>query len=200
MNKVLKGLLAVLLGVSLAGCSNNGTAGTDEPETTDETQTIEVDEGLINVTITLPASFFEMMETTPEEYVSSQAEEARFKETKLNDDGSVDITMSKKDYKDLMSGLSESIDNSLQELVDDTENYPNIIGVKVNDDYSKFTVTVDSGEVTMMDGFTAILFYYLGGMYQMFGGSKTPQVIVEYVNKDGDVIETANSDGFYEKE
>ncbi len=197
MRKVLNLLFTLAMCISLNACSSKQQA---EPAEAETGQAVEVDEGLIDVTVTLPESFFELMDTTNEEYVESQEENSTFKEVKLNDDGSVDITMSKKDYKTMMNGLAESIDTSLQDLVDDNEHYPNIIGIKVNDDYSKFTVTLDSGQLSMNDSLVVLAFYYAGGTYQMFDGKKTPHIDVEFVDKDGTVIETADSDSFFNQD
>ena len=66
MKKGFKALLSVLMILSLGACGQK--EDTAKPEETKET--VEVDEGLLNVTVTLPASFFEMMETTSEENMS----------------------------------------------------------------------------------------------------------------------------------
>lgn len=193
MNKILKSFMAVIMACSLVAC---GTKSDETPAPAEETtQAVEVDEGLLNVTITLPESFFTLMDTTAEDYVTqiTEAEDNKFKEVKINDNGSVDITMSKKDYKELMLNLGESIDESLQKIVDDQETFPNIIAAEANKDYTEFTVTLESGELGLTDSFSVISFYMLGGMYQAFDGKTESRVIVKFVDKDGNLIETADS-------
>ena len=83
-------------------------------------ETVTVDENLLDVTVTLPNSFFESFETTAEDYVDSMNEgnQKIFKEVKVNDDGSVSITMTKTQYNEFMGEMEKSIDDSLKEMID----------------------------------------------------------------------------------
>lgn len=191
MKKGFKAFLSVLMILSLGACSQKEDNA--KPEETKET--VEVDEGLLNVTVTLPAGFFEMMGTTSEDYVAQMKEDQgdKLKDVKINDDKSVEITMSKKDYNEMMDSLAASIDDSIQKLVDDQETFPNITGVTVNDGYTEFTVTLESGKMSFNDSFSVLNFYIWGGLYQAFAGNNDTPILVNFVDKDGNLIETADS-------
>ena len=192
MRKGMKAVLSALMVFSLIGCSQKQDVSA-KPEETKET--VEVDEGLLNVTVTLPASFFEMMGTTSEDYVAEMKEDQgdKLKDVKINDDKSVELTMSKKNYNEMMDNMTKSIDESIQKMVDDQETYPNITAVTVNKDYTEYTVTLESGELGFNESFSVLNFYIWGGLYQAFAGNGGTPIIVNFVDKDGNLIQTADS-------
>lgn len=151
---------------------------------------VEVDEGLFNVELTIPKDF--IGETTQEE-LDKIASEKGYKSATLNEDGSVTYIINKKQHKEMLDGITQSIDESLAEMVG-SESYPNITNVEANSDYTHFTVTTKNTELDMAESFSVMGFYMYGGMYGIFSGKEVENVQVDFVNADtGEIIESANS-------
>lgn len=186
-------ILLVVCVLCLTGCSSPKDDGkTDNNENNNTNETVTVDENLIDVTITLPNDFFTTFDTTAEEYVAGlQDENHNFKNVVLNEDKSVSITMTKAEYKKMMSEMEEGMESSLQEIIDD-ENFT-VKAIDHNKDFSEFNVTMSSNELGFADSFLVLSFAMLGGFYQMFDGNENPQVIVNFIGADGNVINTWNS-------
>ena len=195
MKKILTILLSIMMLFSLVGCGEKKNETTTE-NPKQENETLNVDEGLLTVTINLPNSFFESFETTAEDYVNGlkadSTEEELFKEVILNDDGSVTLKMSKSKYNKLMDEMAKSVDESIQELINDNENYPNIANIKANSDYTQFDVTLASNQLSFMDSFVTIAFYMYGGIYQMFTENPNMDIKVNFYGADGTLIDTSS--------
>lgn len=156
---------------------------------------IDVDKGLLNVEITIPAETAEYYGFTFEsqEEADAYAKEQGFKIVTLGDDGSVTIVMSKSQHKKTMEGLRTTIDESLQEMIG-SEDYPNITAVEHNDNYTSFTVTTKSEELSFNETFSTFAFYIYGGMYNSFNGTPADNIHVDFVNEaSGDVIDSFDS-------
>lgn len=203
-------LLSAMLIVSSCGSSNSQQIDTNdsnnsviEEEILDEVQEdisdasesessegVEVDEGLFDVELTVPADF--IGESTQEE-LDAVCEENGFKSIILNEDGSATYTMTKKQHKELMDGYREDINNNLNEMIG-SEEYPNITNIEANDNFTEFTVTTKNTELDMAESFSVLAFYMAGGMYNAFSGEEVENISVTFVNADtGDVIDIANS-------
>ena len=128
---------------------------------------IDVDMGLFDVTITLPASFFEDdPDFDPEEYNQEQG----FKSTVQNEDGSVSITMSKAKHDELMEEMKSTIDESFVELIE-AEDTPYIKAITSSDGYKSVTVDVEKEGYENSWDFTPLLIGFSAMMYQQFDGS-----------------------------
>ncbi len=89
-----------MITLTLVSCGKAKEVSKENATPGSSAQAVEVNENLFNVTITLPNSFFESLDMTAEETVKNQEESGNtFKSVKLNDDQSVEITMTKSDYK-----------------------------------------------------------------------------------------------------
>lgn len=151
---------------------------------------ITVDEGLLNVELTIPSEY--IGEQTQED-LDKICDESGYKSITLNDDGSATYVMSKKQHKEMMEELQESINSSLSELVG-SDGYPNITEITSNDDFTAFTITTKSTELDMNESFSVLAFYMYGGMYNIFNGTPVDNISVTFVNADtGEVISTTNS-------
>ena len=93
MKKTLALLLTIVILLLATGCGSSQTENTSGNNNSDA---MEVDENLLTVDITLPASFFE---NQSEEEIKEQALENGCTECVINDDGSVVYTMTKKAHK-----------------------------------------------------------------------------------------------------
>ena len=194
MKRIISFALSTVICLSLVGCggsSNDTQQNIEEDSKSEETQSIEVDEGLLNVEITVPPDFLE--EGTTQETLDETAKEEGIKSITLNDDGSATYIMSKSKHNEMMAGIRESIDESMAEMID-PETYPTFVEVTSNDDYTHFTVKLSSNEVGLSESISVLGFYMLGGLYNAFNGTPVDDVTVSFVNADtGDIIQEAHS-------
>jgi len=179
------------------------TEKSSEPATEETTETsddgmkelealgdVNVDKGLFNVTLNIPKDY--VGETTQKE-LDELAKEKGFKSITLNSDGSATYVMNKAQHEELLSGIRDSINTSLQEMVG-SEEYPNITKTEANEDFTSFTVTTKNQEPDFADSFGILVLYMYGGMYGVFSGEKPENVHVDFVNADsGEVISSSNS-------
>lgn len=150
---------------------------------------VDVEKELFDVTITIPSDY---MEGATQEDLDAKASEIGYKVT-LNDDGSATYVMTKKQHKDMMDGISDSIKSSLNEMVG-SEDYPNVTGISANDDFTVFTITTRNTEPDMNESFAVMALYMYGGMYHIFNGTTVDNIHVDYVNADsGEIISSADS-------
>lgn len=210
----MKKLLCLLLSLSLLLCAcgpkaPDPSASKDDPPQTanqsdEESKTqdddlglasigdVDVDAGLFNVTITVPADFLD--EGVTQENLDEQAKEKGFKSITLNDDGSATYVMTKTQHEEMMDGIRQSIDGSLLEMAS-SEDYPSVVSIDANEDYTEYKITVNAEEVGLQESFLALSLYVFGGMYHVFNGTEPGNINVQYVNETtGAVIQEANSD------
>lgn len=151
---------------------------------------IEVDENLLTVELTIPADY--IGDTTQEELDATATEEG-FKSITLNEDGSATYLMTKKQHREMMEEMAANINASLSEMVG-SENYPNITDITANSDFTEFTVTTTSTELSLSESFSAMAYYMYGGMYNIFNGTPVENVHVDFVNADsGEIMNSADS-------
>ncbi len=151
---------------------------------------VNVDKGLFNVTLNIPRDY--VGETTQKE-LDELAKEKGFKSITLNSDGSASYVMNKAQHEELLSGIRDSINSSLQEMVG-SEEYPNITKIEANEDFTSFTVTTKNQEPDFAESFGILALYMYGGMYGVFSGEKPENVHVDFVNAaSGEVISSSNS-------
>lgn len=188
MKRLLSVLLTLIIAGSFVACSSQNSNDTGNTETS-ETTTQMVDESLINVEFTAPASFFSDDNPATDELTQEQKDKG-IKSAKINDDGSVTYTMSKKDFKTFKEETKKSIEDSLSNIPSD---YTCVKSVDYNDDFSKITLNVNRSEYS--DGMNFFAVYSAGlydQMYQAYTG--TPQdklsVTVTVVDENGNEIET----------
>ena len=149
-----------------------------DPDTNESYQLIS-SSGLFNVALTIPAEY---VEGTTQKELNKQAKEGAFKSATLNKDGSVTYVMSKSQHKAMLNTLKDSIADELNKIPNSTD-YPNVTKVEANDDYTKFTVTTASTELSFEEQFLSIQLYIYGGMYNAFN-NLSPVISVDYVNAD----------------
>lgn len=151
---------------------------------------IEVDEGLSEVTLTIPSGV--IGEQTQED-LNKLCEEYDFQSITLNEDGSATYVMTKEKHKEYMEQYKAELTKRLAELIG-SESYPNFTDVKANENFTEFTITTKSTELDMSESFSVMAFYLYGGMYNIFSGTPADNISVTFVNADsGEVISTSNS-------
>lgn len=199
---------SIIIGVS--ACGNSGDKPNNEPTTeVSATQAVgtsssdseiqgaleaisdvNVEKGLFNVELDIPADF--MGEKTQEELDESSKEKG-YKSITLHDDGSATYVMTKQQHKQMMEELNASIDSALEDMIG-SEDYPNLINIKANGNYTEFEITTKSTDLSLAESFSTLAFYMYGGTYNIFNGTSVDNISVKFINADsGDIISTSNS-------
>lgn len=151
---------------------------------------VEVDEGIFDVELTIPAEY--VGEQTQAD-LDNVAKEHGFKSIVLNADGSATYTMTKKQHQEFLEEYRDQIKDSLNEMIGSTD-YPNFTKIETSDDFTEFTITTKSAELDLNESFSVIMFYMYGGLYSLFSGETVDNVSVTFVNEStGEVISTSNS-------
>lgn len=192
MKKLIALLMSLVLALSLAACGGKGKKGTDSGKPadgeTDDGQ-IKVEEGLLDVTITMPADF--VGEDITQESLDEGVDENRYKSATINEDGSVTYVMTKAQHDAMLKELQDTMDEALDSMA---ENYENMASVKAENDYTKFIVTLNTGEMGLEESFAAFGFTIISGYYHMFKGEETPEIVVDYIDgTTGELIDSWNS-------
>lgn len=202
MRKIIALIMAFAMLLSLCACGGETEApaepvpGSEAPaapgkrdeESDAPAQSIEVDEKLFNVELTIPASFFE---DETEEDIKANAEEQGIKKCVINDDGSVTYTMSKDKQAELLEEMKTSAQESFASLLEGEEAVASFVDIQYNDDLSEFNITVND-HYSVWDAFYGFTFYLVGAYYQIFDGADpdTLDVIVNFVDESGEVKDT----------
>lgn len=211
MKRVISVLLCLSIVGGVASCSKETTitkstgevtttTTTESAQDTNETMSledaaalgdIEVDDGLLTVTITIPADL--AGEDSSQETVDKVVEEKGYLSGTYNSDGSITYTMTKAKHKQIVEDFVVNVDETLQGFVD-SEDYPNILAITHNDDFTDFVITYADEQVALGDSFTVIVYYYAGGMYGVLSGDRPENIHVAFVDADtGEIISEANS-------
>ncbi|MDO5134020.1 MAG: hypothetical protein Q4D81_13735, partial [Eubacteriales bacterium] len=173
---------------STEASSDNRNAESDEYAELAAIGDVQVENGIMTVSITLPPEFAEGI--TQEQLDASNG--TIYESAVLNEDGSVTYKMTRAQHKAVMEQLSDSFDESIQEMIDNNEYY-SISAVTHNDDFTVFDVTLNGTELGFQDAYSAYAFYMYGGMYGIFNGHTPEHVIVNYRDPDGNLIEQGDS-------
>lgn len=178
-------LLIALLMALLVSCSNNEKEDTakDSDKTNEQTkdESVDVDKGLLNVEITLPASMFEGQDI---DTVIADAKKEGVKDVTKNKDGSLTYKMSKAQHKEMLKEMKTTIDESIEEMKT-SEDYVSIKDVTYNESLTEFTLEVDQAAYeNSMDGFATMTLGMSGMMYQLYNGVDPDKYKVTIYVKD----------------
>ncbi|QUW22904.1 hypothetical protein JSQ81_04825 [Sporosarcina sp. Marseille-Q4063] len=170
-------LVSALMLVFLVACSSDS-----EKDSKDESgEKVAVDKGIVNVEVTLPASFFEGEDI--DKAIENAKNEGVTDVTK-NSDGSLTYKMPKSKHKEMMADMADNLISYADELKID-EDFQSIQDVKYNKSFSKFTLIVDKEAFeNSFDGFAALGLAMSGMYYQVFDGAEPNKVKVEVDYKD----------------
>lgn len=201
--------LILIIMVVMAACSNKEDIevvteesvetieeGLVEPEESgidelDAMGDVEIDKGLFNVEMTIPAEF--VGEEATQENLDQEAMKNGYKSIILNEDGSATYTMTKTQHNKMMDEMKTSFDISFQEMVA-SEDYPNVVSIKANDNYTEFIVVTKNQELDMSESFSVLTFYMYSGMYNIFNGTEVDNINIKYINEaSGEIISESNS-------
>ena len=161
-------VLFIIVAMLVCGCSAAPAAGGDSSGATTESTSskIETDEKLLTVEIKLPASLFEGEDMTKFD-ADAYANEQGFKSAKVNEDGSVAVTMTKAKHKELLKEMADSLDASFKELVNG-ETTPYIKEISHNENFTAVTMKVDKAAYENAFDFTPLAIGMSVSMYQAF--------------------------------
>lgn len=179
-------IMTLLIMALITGCSSPESSSTAEKENTDSTkqeesnESVEVDKGLLNVEVTLPASLFEGEDV---DATIAEVEKEGIQVTK-NEDGSLTYKMSKSQHKDMLKELETGVIESIEEMKT-SEDFVSIQDITYNPSFSEFTMIVDKAAYeNSMDGFAAFGLGLSGMYYQLFNGTDAEDYQVKISVKD----------------
>ncbi|MFC5559093.1 hypothetical protein ACFPN4_08220 [Ureibacillus thermophilus] len=182
MKKLIFAALLLLIAL-LTACNADEEGKANEAQQQEketDSEGINVDKGLFNVEVTLPASFFEGGDI---DQSIAEAEKEGIEVTK-NEDGSLTYKMSKTKHKEMMSEMKTSLLETIKDLKNG-EDFASIKDVEYNKDFSEFTLWVDRNEYeNSFDGFAVFGLGLSGAMYQLFDGADPENYNVRLVVKD----------------
>ena len=199
--KFYKVFICIMMLIAFTGCSDPGSA-TSEPSPTEESGSqVEVDKGLLNVEITIGADMLETFDETAEEFKASleENEEVDFKDVTVNEDGSVTFKMSKSGHNKMMDEMLKSIDSSIAEITQNKEDYPNVIDITHDKDLLNWKIKMSSTEQNISESFLCFGLAIQSIFYHGFNGDKQADVVVDYVDEDGNIFDTWSSKSLEEE-
>lgn len=188
-------ILVLVMNLTLVGCGSKKeeVEEADKDETvleTDEEESAEgitVDKSLLSVDITLPSTLIEdVSDFNEEEYI---AENEGIKAAKINEDGSLTLTMTKKRHEEIVSEMKEEVITSLSELTE-SEDTPYIKEVEYNKDFKEVMLSVDREAYEDAFDLTPLFVGILVGTYQAYAGE---EFYTEVIIKDVDTGIEINS-------
>lgn len=113
-----------------------------------------------------------------------------------NDDGTVTYSLKGEEIDSILKQISVNISDSIQDILDNDEYYPNITAITPEDNYTSFTISLADGQMNMYESMLVISFYTIGNRYQIYNGVPAVQAVttVIYVNDaDNSVISKTDS-------
>jgi len=136
MKKIVSILIALALTLSLVACGGGGESQ-NSPNGKENTAGVQVDEGLLNVEVTLAASFFE---DQTEDEIKAAAKENGYSDCKINNDGSVTYTMSKKKHAEMLDKMKASFDEMIAGYLEGEDEVASFVDIQYNNDFSKIDI------------------------------------------------------------
>lgn len=155
------------------------TATNSQTETTSEKKIDENEDDKATVSITIPSDIVSEVD----DFTDIENDEDIISET-INDDGSITIVMTKKSHNELTKELSIEFDKQINEIAEN-DDYPSIIKIKHNADYSEFVVTVDNEDSFKSgdDSFATLSLYFYSYYYGIFNGKDVDDVNIKYIDR-----------------
>lgn len=192
MKKLFLVPLTFLLVILLVACSQDKESDsgkkTDNADQTAEESSLKVDKGLLNVEITIPASFLEGQDI---DTAITEAKEEGVKEVIKNSDGSLTYKMPKSVHKKMLKELEESVLETVNEIKT-SDDLSSIKDVTYNKSFSDFTLTVNKEQFeNSFDAMSSMGLAIVGMYYQLFNGMDPEKFKVTVNFKDeanGDVF------------
>lgn len=148
---------------------------------------VQVENGVMTVSLNVPA---DLAQNITQEIIDAGIG-TQYQAAFRNQDGSITYKMTKEQHQAMLEQLAVSFDNSLQEMIDN-ENYT-ISNITRNNDFTVFDITLDGAEPSISDSYAAFGLYMYGGLYGVFNGKRPEHVIVNYLDSNGNLIDSDDS-------
>ena len=213
IKRILSLLICAALVLSLVGCGQSAAPAEDSaadtapvtaaaPEATEPPvteapteapteaapETVEVDEGLLTVELTIPASYFGDMDMSTFD-TDAYVKENGFLSAELDENGSLVVLMTKAKQREHLDAMADSIDDMIAGYTT-AEDTAYIKEITYGKDFTSFTMSVDREAYENTFDATAISLVISAGFYQMFAGVEAH---VDFVVIDTATGETISS-------
>lgn len=194
MKKLITLGLAVLVASSLilSGCSkkepNQNITNSEEVdliEEDEESEGIAVDKNILTIDITFPEEIVGDTSNFNEKEYLGQNE--GMKSAKVNEDGSLTLTMTKKKHNELLEEMKLNMDDTFKELIEG-EDTPYIKNIEHTEYYREVRVMVDKGAYEESFDFTPYVIGVSAGMYQLYAGEEYKSTIIMEDAETGEEI------------
>lgn len=113
-----------------------------------------------------------------------------------NGDGTVTYSLKGGELDSILQQIADSLSDSIQDILDNDDYYPNITEITHDADYTSFTISLSDGQMSMYESMLVMSFYTIGDRYQIYSGVPADQAVttVIYVNDaDNSVISRTDS-------
>lgn len=153
---------------------------------------IEVDNGLLTVTVTVPA---DLAEGATQADIDKAIADGEMLDGRINDDGSATYVMSSSQHEAILDGFRASVDEIVTE---EQKTNPGLYEeVTYNDEMTEFTVVVaDRQKYAQSMSMLSLGLVFGGSFYQIFYGvpEADQNVVINYVDAaTGDTFDTYNA-------
>ena len=187
------GLAVVIMNsVVLSGCSKNKTNENikeneeiEQVEEDKESESVYVDKNILTVDITFPEDIVGGTSAFNEKEFLAQNE--GINAAKVNEDGSLTLTMTKEKHKELLEELKLNMDEIFEELIEGQDT-PYIKDIEHTKDYKEVRVIVEKEEYEQAFDFTPYLIGINAGMYQLYSGEEYNCTIIMEDSATGEEI------------
>lgn len=147
----------------------------------------ELDDNRISLTI--PSTYVYGATASDLEHTAS---ELGYESILLNSDGSATYTITKEQHQAMLSDLSTGINEKLNALPNNKQ-YDDIASISANEDFTHFQVTLTSGSADFNESMSVMTLKMYGTMYNCFNGVTTETIVIDFYNKNGELVATYDS-------
>lgn len=107
-----------------------------------------------------------------------------------NGDGTVTYSLKGGELDSILQQIADSLSDSIQDILDNDDYYPNITEITHDADYTSFTISLSDGQMSMYESMLVMSFYTIGNRYQIYSGVPPEQAVttVIYINDTDDSV------------
>ena len=148
---------------------------------------VELDDG--RVALTIPSEY--VYGATPSD-LEKTANELGYESIILNQDGSATYTITKEQHQTMLKDLAKGINEKLA-AIPGSDKYDDISSIEANEDFTQYKVYLSTSTAEFNESMSVMLFKMYGTMYNCFNGVTDETIVIEYYNKNGDLIASYDS-------
>lgn len=135
------------------------------------------------VTVTLPA---DLAEEPMQELLDADVAEGLYETAVLNEDGSVNYTMTKQQQEARLAEMTILYDDSIAEMTDEEDS--GILEITHDRHFSSFEVILSSGVLPKNEAFITANLLYMGRMFTAFHQTPTECIEVVYLDQNTETV------------